>query len=63
MATAMLAPFCLNYIFCFIAFFRLGKDKKKTFIFPLLNLYPQYGKDLNKLQIKSLFLIFQRLQD
>ena len=43
MATAMLIPFCLNYIFCFIAFFRLGTDKKKTFIFPLLNLYPQFG--------------------
>ena len=43
MATAMLIPFCLNYIFCFITFFRLGIDKKKTFIFPLLNHYPQFG--------------------
>ena len=43
MATAMLIPFCLNYIICFITFFRLGTDKKKTFIFPLLNLYPQFG--------------------
>ena len=43
MATVMLIPFCLNYIFCFITFFRLGTDKKKTFIFPLLNLYPQFG--------------------
>ena len=43
MATAMFIPFCLNYIFCFITFFRLGTDKKKTFIFPLLNLYPQFG--------------------
>ena len=33
-----------SYIFCFIAFFRQGTDKKKTFIFPLLNLYPQFGK-------------------
>ena len=40
---AMLIPFCLNYIFCFITFFRQGTDKKKTFIFPLLNLYPQFG--------------------
>ena len=43
MGTAMLIPFCLNYIICFITFFRLGTDKKKTFIFPLLNLYPQFG--------------------
>ena len=44
MARVMLAPFCLNYIFCFIAFFRLGTNKRLTFIFPLLNLYPQFGK-------------------
>ena len=44
MAAAMLGPFCLNYIFCFIAFFRLGTKKRLTFIFPLLNLYPQFGK-------------------
>ena len=47
MAAAMLGPFCLNYIFCFIAFFRLGTNKRLTFIFPLLNLYPQFGKSLS----------------
>ena len=41
----MMAPFCLNYLFCFITFFRLGANKRLTFIFPLLNLYPQYGKN------------------
>ena len=41
----MMAPFYLNYLFCFIAFFRLGANKRLTFIFPLLNLYPQYGKN------------------
>ena len=44
MATAMLVPFSLNYIFCFIAFFNQEMNKKSTFIFPLLNLYPQFGR-------------------
>ena len=45
MATAMLAPFLLNYIVCFITFLRKEKNKKFTFIFALLNLYPQFGKN------------------
>ena len=45
MATVLLMPFLLNYIVCFYTFFRLTKDRKRyLFIFPLLNLYPQYGK-------------------
>ena len=45
MATVLLAPFLLNYIVCFYTFFRLTTDGKKyIFLFPLLNLYPQYGK-------------------
>ena len=43
MATAMLIPFLLNYIVCFITFLRKEKNKKFTFIFALLNLYPQFG--------------------
>ena len=43
MATAMLTPFLLNYIVCFITFLRKEKNKKFTFIFPLLNIYPQFG--------------------
>ena len=43
MATAMLIPFLLNYIVCFITFFRKEKNKKFTFIFALLNIYPQFG--------------------
>merc|ERR1711988_2005594 len=36
-------PFLLNYIVCFYTFFRLTSSKKKYFfIFPLLDLYPQY---------------------
>ena len=45
MATFLLMPFLLNYIVCFYTFFRLTTNRKMyTFIFPLLNLYPQYGK-------------------
>ena len=46
MATAMLTPFLLNYIVCFISFFlRKEKNKKFTFIFALLNIYPQFGEN------------------
>ena len=44
MATAMLTPFLLNYIVCFITFLRKEKNKKFTFIFAVLNIYPQFGK-------------------
>ena len=44
-ATVLLMPCLLNYIVCFYTFFRLTTNRKKyLFIFPLLNLYPQYGK-------------------
>ena len=43
MATAMLIPFLLNYFVCFITFFRKEKNKILTFIFALLNIYPQFG--------------------
>ena len=44
-ATVLLMPCLLNYIVCFYTFFRLTSNRKKyLFIFPLLNLYPQYGK-------------------
>ena len=44
MATAMLLPFLLNYVVCLYTFFRLERTKKYTFIFALLNFYPQFGK-------------------
>ena len=45
MVTVLLMPCLLNYIVCFYTFFRLTKERKRyLFIFPLLNLYPQYGK-------------------
>ena len=45
MATVLLLPCLLNYIVCFYTFFRLTTNRKRyTFIFPLLNLYPQFGK-------------------
>ena len=43
MAAAMLTPFLLNYIFCFISCLRKEKNKKFTFIFALLDIYPQFG--------------------
>ena len=52
MATAMLIPFLLNYVACIITFLRKEKNKKFTFIFALLNIYPQFGK--NNHQEKSL---------
>ena len=52
MATAMLTPFLLNYVACFAAFLMKEKNKKYNFIFALLNIYPQFGK--NDHQEKSL---------
>ena len=45
MAGVMLTPFLLNYFVCIITFFRKEKNKKFTFIFALLNFYPQFGMD------------------
>ena len=52
MAAAMLTPFLLNYFVCFITFFRKEKNKKFTFIFALLNIYPQFS--MNNHHEKSL---------
>ena len=51
LATVMFLPFLLNYVWCFFSFFRREKNNFKkifTFIFPLLNLYPQYGKQMKE---------------
>ena len=45
MATVMLTPFLLNYIVCFITFLRKEENKIFTFIFALLDIYPQFGKN------------------
>jgi len=42
MATAMLLPFLLNYVVCLITFFRKETYRRFTFIFALLNIYPQF---------------------
>ena len=52
MAGAMLTPFLLNYFVCFITFLRKEKNKKFTFIFALLNIYPQFS--MNNHHEKSL---------
>ena len=59
--TALLVPFLLSYIACFFTWARLNKNKKKTLIFPLLNIYPQFGKRNIYLIIKCELYIFQRL--
>ena len=43
-ASVLLVPFLLNYVACWYTFYREARYKKYTFIFPLLNLYPQFGK-------------------
>ena len=45
-ATAMLIPFVSNYIVCVCNWSRLGQNRKKTWIFALINCYPQYGKKI-----------------
>ena len=56
MATAMLTPFLLNFVVCFITFLRKETNKKFTFIFALLNIYPQFGMNNHKdRSFKSLF--------
>ena len=42
-ASLLLLPFLLNYLICWYSFYREEKYKIYTFIFPLLNLYPQFG--------------------
>ena len=37
-------PFLLSYFKSFYTWWSEASNKKLTFIFPLLNLYPQYGK-------------------
>ena len=37
-------PFLVNYLKSFHTWWSGASDKKETFIFPLLNFYPQFGK-------------------
>ena len=41
---SMMTPFLVNYIFCFLTWWRLEKQRKKTFFFPLIDMYTQLGK-------------------
>ena len=52
-ATAMLTPFLLNYFICFITFLRKEKNKKFTFIFALLSIYPQFGMEWTGLFLRE----------
>ena len=40
-ASLLIAPFLLNYILCWIAWYRLEKQKRRTWIAPLFACYPQ----------------------
>ena len=63
-ASVLLVPFLLNYFACWYTFCREARYKKYTFIFPLLNLYPQFGETHFKGKIVGFFLsIFQRLRE
>ena len=63
-ASVLLVPFLLNYVACWYTFYREARYKKYTFIFPLLNLYPQFGKTHFKGKIVGFFIsIFQRLRE
>ena len=43
-AIALLFFFLLNYLLCFLAWFRNEEKRLKTLIFPILNVYPQFCK-------------------
>ena len=45
-ATILLIPLLLNYIICFVKWYEWepSKDRRKTFIFPLLYLFEIYGQ-------------------
>ena len=63
-ASLLLVAFLLNYVACWYTFYREARYKKYTFIFPLLNLYPQFGKKHFKGKIVGFFIsIFQRLRE
>ena len=53
----MLTPFLLNYIVCFITFLRKEKNKKFTFIFALLNIYPQFSMDNQSISKRGIIRI------
>ena len=63
-ASVILIPFMVNYAFCLIAFFRREKNKKFTFIFALLNVYPQFGITIIKRNdLNNYFQNFRGRQD
>ena len=45
-AGSLFCVFLLNYSLSWITWFRLDSNKKCSFLFPLLNCYPQFGKYL-----------------
>ena len=52
-ATMLLMPFCLNYIISFVKWYEWepSKLRKKTFIYPLLNVFEIFGLYANDYQL------------
>ena len=52
-ATMLLMPFCLNYIISFFKWYEWepSKLRKKTFIYPLLNVFEIFGLYANDYQL------------
>ena len=40
---SLMIPYLFNYLISFLTWWRLEKKKKKTFVFPLINIYAQLG--------------------
>ena len=40
---SMMIPYLFNYLICFLTWWRLDKTKKKSFFFPMINIYTQLG--------------------
>ena len=41
---SMTVPYLFNYLICFLTWWRLDHTKKKSFFFPMINIYTQLGR-------------------
>ena len=51
---SLMIPYIFNYLICFLTWWRLDKTKRKSFFFPLINMYAQLGRCF---YVKVLFFI------
>ena len=60
-ATVLFLPFFAAYLVCFYSWSQSEREKSKTFLFPLLGMYPQMGKcEFWFIKVKSDYNLFQR---